>query len=176
MNTNLSCINADKQKEVFDNLCKDKWDKKLQSKFGEYAVIECETKATEDGGESYLTFGIYYVQDELVNFSEELAEIIGSSKNEAKTLIEKYIEIFNITVNVEWSERLKTPIIEIFLDEPYIDEDTESDDLRIIKNEEKLLISEKLANCICTFVDKLMHDANVEFGYKWNEWNTCNPE
>ena len=32
---NLSCVQADMQKEVFDNLCKDKWDRELQLKFGE---------------------------------------------------------------------------------------------------------------------------------------------
>ena len=39
-----------------------------------------------------------------------------------------------------------------------------------------MLISEKLADCLEKFIETLMHDADVDFGYKWREWTTCNPE
>lgn len=176
MNNNTNCLIADTQREVFDNLCKNKWDAKLQVKFGEYAEINCDTRATVDGGETFLTLGIYNVQEELINFSQELSNILGISNDESRELIEKYIEIFNVTADVEWDEDNNKPNISILLDEPFVDELTPQDDLEIIKNEEKLNISEKLGDCIAEFIEKLMHDADLEFGYKWNEWNTCNPE
>lgn len=176
MNNNTNCVIADKQKEVFDNLCKSKWDAKLQEKFGEYADVDCNTKATVDGGEAFLTLGIYNAQEELTNFSQELSNILGISNNKSKDLIEKYIEIFNMTADIEWEEDNNKPNISILLDEPFIDEFTSEEDLEIIKNEEKLAISEKLGDCIAEFIKTFMHDADLDFGYKWNEWNTCNPE
>ena len=67
MENQMNCIIADVQREVFNNLCKDTWDNKLQSKFGQYAELICNTRPTEDGGETYLTLGIYNTQEELIN-------------------------------------------------------------------------------------------------------------
>ena len=176
MNNNTNCIVADRQKEVFDNLCKNKWDEKLQSKFGEYADIICNTTPTIDGGETYLTVGIYNIQEELVNFSDELSSVLGISSDSAKSLIEKYIEIFNISADIDWDEKEEKAKISISSDEPYVDEFTDEDDLIVIRDEKKMLISEKLADCLEKFIETLMHDADVDFGYKWREWTTCNPE
>ena len=176
MNNNTNCIVADRQKEVFDNLCKNKWDEKLQSKFGEYADIICNITPTIDGGETYLTVGIYDIKEELVNFSEELSSILGVSNDRAKSFLERYIEIFNISADIDWNEKEEKAEISISLDEPYTDELTDEEDLMIIRNEEKMLISEKLADCLEKFIETLMHDADVDFGYKWREWTTCNPE
>lgn len=168
MQNNTSCIIADQQKEIFDNLCKDKWDAKLQSKFGQYADVVCNTKSTEDGGEAYLTLGIYNIQEELVNFSEELSSKLNLNKEETKLLIEKYIEIFNLTVDIEWKEAENKAEASLSLDNPYTDEFTDTEDLKVIKNEEKMLITEKLADCIEDFINTFMHDVDLDFDYKWS--------
>ena len=173
---NLSCVQADMQKEVFDNLCKDKWDRELQLKFGEYADVVCNTKATIDGGETYLTLGIYDITDNLVNFSEELSSLINLSNGETRELIEQYLDIFNLSADVDWNEESEKAEISISMDEPYIDEFTEDEVINIIKNEEKMLISEKLADCLEKFIHDFMHNANLDFGYRWQEWTLSNPE
>ncbi len=173
---NLNCANADMQKEVFDTLCKDIWNAKLQSKFGEYADVVCNTKPTVDGGETYLTLGIYDVTDNLINFSEDLSSVLNLSKDETKLLIEKYLELFNLSADIDWDEKSKKANVSISMDEPYIDEFTKDEDLNIIRNEDKMLISEKLADCLEKFIQAFMHDAEVDFGYKWQEWTLSNPE
>lgn len=175
-NERTSCINADIQKEVFDNLCKDELDKKLQAKFGEYADIICNTKATKDGGETYLSIGLYDVADAVINFSDKLSIELALSNEDTNILLEKYIDIFNLSLDIDYDECLDKKEIVIYTESPYIDEFTEQEVLDIINYSISISIDKKIVGYIKSFMDEFLNDANKTFGYRWQEYVLSNPE
>ena len=176
MNKNLNCSIADMQKEVFDNLCKPELDRKLQNKFGNYADIICNTKATEDGGETYLAVGIYDLSDSIVNFSEELSKRLNLPIEDIKVFIEKYIDIFNMSLDVEYDEELNKKNIIFYTESPYTDEFTEQEVLDIIKYSAENSIDKKIVIIIKDFMDNFMNYANKKFGFSWQGYAILNPE
>lgn len=175
MNT-FNCLRADIQKEIFDMLCKNELDKYLQSKFGEYADIICNTKATEDGGEIYLCVGIFDIRDELVNMSEELSEALNIDSCLAKNILEVCLPLFEVSVDIEYDTLSNVRYVKLFSESPYIDEFTDTNTLNTIDLYNTLKVEEKLVACIKTFMDDFISIAESAFSSKESEYVTCNPE
>lgn len=170
------CSHADLLKEIFDNLCKKDLDEKLQMKFGEYADVVCNTIPTNDGGETYLSVGIYDIKEEVLNFSSELANILKLEISVVVDLLNTYINMYNMSIDIEYDYNANIQDIKLFTDRPYIDEDTSQDTLDLLKFGNNIEFEKKITLCLKDYMDNFMSNADKEFSYKYLEYIVCNPE
>lgn len=174
MKNNISCVYGDLMQEYF--IVKEKHkkalDEKLQSKFGEYADVNVDTVPSEDGGHIALSFGMYNVREELVNFAKEVSNKINSEKSEdvpelteveSKNTIQNLIDIYNLNLDIEWQEEPKSCGITIY----YNDEDYKNMDVSNENNKWKFNIIDALYDSIKEFVDNMMKESIKCFDECW---------
>lgn len=168
--TNVSCLRGDIMIGYFVALHKEILDKKLKSKFGEYAESSVNVVADEDGGDIKLSFGVYDLRDELVNFSQDVAQRINSDKDykyndftkeEIEKTIAQFIEYNNLNIDIDWEENEKS-IILFYNDENY---------KTMTRNNEcdayNFMILEELYNAIESFIDETMNTSIKQFNEAW---------
>lgn len=172
--SNVSCINGDVMSEYFAIREKHKndLDKKLQSKFGEYADSNVDTIPSEDGGYIVLSFGKYDVRDELINFAKEVTDRINSEKAEdvpylseveARNTIQGLIDTYNLNLDIEWQEEPKSSNISIY----YNDEDYKKMYICDKHDKWKFDIIDALYYSIKDFVDNTMNESIKCFNESW---------
>lgn len=173
MNT-ISCVNGDLMLEYFTikEKYKNDLDKKLQSKFGEYADSNVDTVSSEDGGSIVLSFGIYDVRDELINFAKEVADRINSEKTEdvpylseveARNTIQGLIDTYNLNLDIDWQEEPK--VIDIFI--YYNDEDYKKMYISNKHDKWTFEIIDALYYSVKEFVDNTMTESIKCFNESW---------
>lgn len=171
---NISCVNGDLMLEYFTNNEKHKnnLDEKLQSKFGEYASSNVDTVPNEDGGYIVLSFGIYDVRDELINFAKEVADRINSERTEdihyvseveAKNKIQSLIDTYNLNLDLDWKEEPKTINISIY----YNDEDYKKMYISNKHDKWTFEVIDALYHSIKEFVDTVMDESIKCFNESW---------
>lgn len=168
--TNVSCLRGDIMEQYFVALHKEILDRKLQSKFGEYAKSSVSVVADEDGGDIKLSFGLYDLRDELVNFSQDVAQRINNSKyyeyndftkEEIEKSISQFIEYNNLNVDIDWEEDKKS-ILLFYNDKNY--------KTMTISNECdtcNFMILEELYSSIENFIDETMKTSIKQFNEAW---------
>lgn len=165
LNNSGSCIKADSMVNYFNQVekHKDAVESILKSKLGEYASVNTDTVATEDGGYMTISFGISDVNDELVNFASEVSSKIDIDVDVAKKAIESYIDLYNISADIEWNEDPESLNVELFSgDKNYKDMDIkyESDKIRFE-------VMDALYESICEFVSSTMKKSVKLFNECW---------
>ena len=147
-------------------------DERLQSKFGEYADSNVNTISTKDGGYITLSFGIYDIREELVNFSKEVSDILNSNKlysehdlteSDVRKSIESLIGLNNINLDLDWEEESEDNKIVLF----YNDRDYRE---MVVENEYdkwRFDIMDSLYQSINEFINSTMDEAIKSFNEAW---------
>ena len=160
-----NCVVADYMVDRFTQLDihKKSVNEVLQSRLGEHADVSTKTIANECGGNMILEFGIYDITEEILNFSDMISNKIDITEDVVKSTLSSYLESFNVTVDIEWSEEPSKNEVNIFLG---------SDNFRNLKSKyesEKIRfeVLDALENSIKDFVDSTLTEASNKFTKCW---------
>lgn len=169
----MQTINGDLMKEFFEQKEEHKLalDEVLQQKFGEYAESNVNTVSNENNDSIVLSFGIYNLKEELVNFSEETTEILNTekqeklkfSKEEIQSRIQNLIDNHKLNLDLDWEEDPSVCEIALFCD----DENYKT--MNITNENDKLNydVIDSLAKAIENFIDNTMKESIKFFDQKW---------
>lgn len=169
----ISCVYGDLMKEFFEMKEEHKatLDNKLKSKFGEYADSTVNTIPSENGGHITLSFGMYDVKEELVNFAQEVTEIINNKNEleipftiaEAKNKIQNLIDCHNLNLDLDWEEKSNCYKAVLF----YNDEDYKTMVISNVNDQMNFEVMDALYDSIKDFVDDTMKNAIKVFDQCW---------
>ena len=166
----ISCFRGDLIKDYFVARHEEKLNEKLQSKLGKYAEITINTISNEDGGDIELSLGVYDLRDELVSFSQVVAERINNDKDydyddftaeEVERTIKQFLNINNLNIDIDWKEDSKS--ITLFFN----DKDYKSISFEGEMDKHKAIILDELYNAVNHFIDDTIKTAIKEFNEAW---------
>lgn len=166
----ISCFRGDLIKEYFVARHEESLNEKLQSKLGEYAEITVNTIANEDGGDIELSFGIYNLREELVNFSEDVAKRINEDKDyeyeditkeEIERAINQFLNINNLNIDIDWEEKSK--MIHLFYNNSLYTNIDIYDEMQRFN----YIVLDELYNSVKSFLDETIMTSIKEFNEAW---------
>ena len=163
----VSCERADVMVEYFNNVEKhrDELNEKLQEKFGEYASITCDTLADENGGDIRLSFGVYDVREELMNFIPEISTKLDIAVDFARREMENFLRTNDMNMDIDWEEDLSKTKIELF----YNGEDYK---VMAVKDDDEVSqfrfeFMDALYESVKEFLDKTINQSINDFNHCW---------
>ena len=166
----MSCVRGDLMKEYFVARHLDVLNKKLQSKLGEYAEIVVNTVEDENGGDIELSLGVYDLKEELVNFSQDVAERINKDKDyeyedltkeEIERAINQFLKINNLNIDIDWEEH--SQIINLFYNDSYYTNIDIYDEMQRYN----YIILDELYYTVIDFINNTINQAIKDFNEAW---------
>lgn len=172
-----NCIIADSMVQYFTYVekHKDALEAKLQEKFGEYASVNCDTVANENGGDIRISFGKYDIREELISFAGEIAKKLEISIEASRKQLQSYLDVYNVNADITWSENPEECKFELFFNgEDYKKIEVKENDEW---NQVRFEFMEALDESIKEFVNSTMKDAIQLFVNCWvMEYNSYESE
>lgn len=160
-----NCVVADSMVEYFTQVDrhKDALNKKLQERLGEYASIDTKTVADECGGNMLLEFGLYDLDEEILNFADMVAKKIDITEEVAKSTLNSYLDLYNITVDMTWEEEPKKNEVKVFIGSDHFK------DVKVVFEADKIRyeVLEALEESISEFIDSTINESINLFNKCW---------